>query len=253
VVRALARTPSRAALESLSSWLGRREELDVGILLALGSLHAFVDRERDEDLVREVQSYLSSRDSTRIQAAATALGRLGTAESVPWLIELLVHEDAPVQRTALAALRSIGGVRLPGSVSAWRAWYAREETWFQEHAPALLEELVTAEESEEATTRVRAVLASLTEHRLHRDELFTHLEPLFAHERPRLRVLACQAAERLASRRALPTLVAMLRDVEENVVSAACAALRTFEGVILPPDPLVWSQRLGLALSQDGS
>ena len=246
VVRALEQSPSRGAVDCLWSWLGRRDELEAPVLLALGNLHAWVERERHAQLLFDVQARLSGSDAAVIQAAATTLGRIGSADTVPWLVELLVHDDAAVQRAALAALRAIGAVRLPGSTTAWRSWYAREETWFQEHAPALLDELVAAEESADPVAHTRALLRSLTEHRLHRDELAEHVKPLLAHERARLRILACQAFERLASRQALPWLVGALRDEDPGVVSAAHAALRTLEGVTLGTDPEPWCERLGL-------
>jgi HEAT repeat protein len=248
VVHALERSPSQATVDCLWDWLGRRDALEATVVLALGSLHAWVDVERHAQLLLDVQARLSGSGLAVTQAAATTLGRIGSPATVPWLLELLVHEDASVQRTALTALRQIGGVRLPGSSTAWRSWYAREETWFQEHAPALLDELVAAEESEDPVTKTRAVLRSMTEHRLHRDELAEHVEPLLAHERPRLRILACQAFERLASRRSLPWLVATLRDEDPGVVSAAHAALRTLEGVTLGTEPEPWCERLGLAV-----
>lgn len=247
VVRALAEVPSEAALECLWAWLGRRSELDPPLLLALGKLHAFVDPERHDGLVLDVQARLAERDTAVVLAATNALGRFGTSDSVPWLIELLVHEEAPVQRSALNALRDIGGVRLPASSTAWRSWYAREETWFQEHAPALLAELVAAEADEEPEARTHALLRDLAAHRLHRHELARHVRPLLQHERARLRVLACQALERLGSRACLAWLVDALSDEDPTVVSAANAALRTFEGVLLAPEPEVWRARLGLA------
>lgn len=246
-LRALASRPSASAAESVRAWLGRRSELDAAVLLTLAALHESVDPLRREPLAEEVQRLLSAPDPEVVQAAATALGRLGSAESVPWLVEALVHESPAVQRAALGALRAIGGVNLPGSTTAWRSWYAREETWFQEHAPALLDELVEAEASEEPVAATRALLRSLTEHRLHRDELAEHVRPLLEHERPRMRILACQALERLESRRTLPWLVAVLHDPEPSVVSAAHAALCTLAGVRLGTEPAAWNAHLGLA------
>lgn len=245
-LRALERRPSPEVVDCLWSWLGRCASLDASVLLALGNLHALVPPARRAALANDVQGYLASGRSEVIQAAATTLGRIGAPATVPWLIELLVHEDRAVQRAALGALRSIGGMRLPGSTTAWRSWYAREETWFQEHAPALLEELVGAEESADPVPQTGALLRSLTEHRLHRDELAEHIFPLLSSPRPRQRVLACQAFERLASRRALPWLVSALSDEIPGVVSAAHAALQTLEGVTLGTEPEAWCERLGL-------
>jgi len=248
VLRALTSSPSSAAVECVRAWLGRRPELDAAVLLTLASLHRVVDPHRREGLVVELQLQLGASDPAVTQAAATALGRLGTPDSVPWLVETLAHELPAVQRAALAALREIGGVNLPGSTIAWRSWYAREETWYQEQAPTLLEQLSVLEESAEPAVAARALLRSLTEHRLHRDELVEHLRPLLEHELPRMRILACQGLERLASRRALPWLVERLLDPEPSVVSAAHAALCVLEGVRLGNEPADWCARLGLPL-----
>jgi len=247
-LRALAAHPSPATVEIVRAWLGRRGELDAAVLLTLAALHEVVDPVRREALAEDVQRHLDASASEVAQAAATALGRLGTPESIPWLIEALVHESPAVQRAALGALRAIGGVHLPGSSTAWRAWYAREETWFQEHAPALLDELVAAETGDEPVAATRALLRTLSEHRLHRDELVEHVQPLLEHELPRMRVLACQALERLQSRRALGVLVRTLLDPEPAVVSAAHAALCTLAGVRLGNEPAAWCAHLGLAL-----
>lgn len=251
-LRALLERPSAAGAECVRTWLGRRAELDAAVLLALGALHASVDEARRESLAGKVQSFLSSPEVEVVQAAATALGRLGTPDSVPWLIELFVHEDPAVQRAALGALRTLGGVNLPGSAVAWRSWYAREETWYQEESVRVLEELELALASEDPVAPTRAVLRTLSEHRLHRDELVEQVRPLLEHERPRLRILACQALERMGSRRALPWLVACLLDPEESVVSAAHAALCTLERVRLGNEPAVWCERLGLPLPGSG-
>lgn len=233
-VRVVGATGTRDAFDCLRGLIGYRAELEGPALLELGRLVHLVSPTEAFELSEEVVPFLRSRAVAEVQAAANLLGRLGSPESVPALIECLVAENAHTVRAALAALRSIGGVVLPASPELWRSWYGREEVWWQERAASLFGP-PSAQDEELALAEISARLREVSEHRLHRHELVARLTPLLAHPRARVRVMACQCLARLGSRSAVVVLTPLLADPSSEVADAARAALAELEDRPLRP------------------
>lgn len=229
-LRALAGLGEPAGFECLVRWLGVRPEFDEGVILALGGLAHLARLEEARQLALDLVEYRAPTAAAE-RAVLTTLGRLKVPETIPFLIEPLVAEDAPTLRTAHAALRAVSGADLPASVPAWRAWYAREETWWQEVAPERIERLAGAAAAGLAVADVHALARELCEHPLHREDLARAFRPALAHPDPAVRVIACQALERLAARSGAPLLFPLLRSGSPEVLSAARAALVAITGI----------------------
>jgi hypothetical protein len=243
-VRALEHTSDPEAVRCLGTLLGRRSEFDACVLSSLANQAERVARTDAATLAEEVQAYLRSEDSACAQAACSVLARLGVPSSVPGLIEHVEDDDPLVSRAVLSALQAIGGVALPPSAAAWRAWFGREDRWWREEAPPAIEALAQAGELGTSLADLVTLSRDLSEHPLFRDELVVAFGPLLAHPEPGARVLACQALERLGSRLALPDLCAHLEDRDREVISAAHTALVALTGVDLPAKRGRWTRYL---------
>jgi len=225
-VRALEPLRSDEALACLRSLLGQRPEYDALLLGAIGnSLAGGFSAGAAELLAQELQPYVRSADGSQAQAAVAALGRLGEPDSVPLLLDVAEGASAPMRRAAFGALRRLGGVSLPESVELWRGWYEREQSWWEERAPARIAAVADEGEVAPELSQRFALARELGEHPLYRDELVAALLPWLAHADPAVRILACQALGRLDSPRALAPLCALLEDDERAVAAAAHATL----------------------------
>jgi HEAT repeat protein len=212
------------ALASLRSLLGRSRELDASLLLALGNRGESAPPKLRAELGAEVERYLSSAASAEVQAAAQALGRLRSPDTIPALIDVLEHPDATARRSILTALRAIGGVNLPSSLPVWRSWYAKEDAWWEERAREVYVQLGTGLEQAD-TGATFAALRELSEHPLHRDDLAKRLSNLLGRPEPGPRVLISECLARLGSREGAAALKKAAADPDPDVAAAACAAL----------------------------
>lgn len=67
-----------------------------------------------------IQPLLTLGDSAVQQRACAALGLLGSARALPWLLECLDSPDQGVAREALGSLRRLSGLDLGADAEAWR-------------------------------------------------------------------------------------------------------------------------------------
>ena len=159
------------------------------------------------------------------------LGFVAVPESVPYLIERLESADEPTSRAALAALRLVTGARLTPAARAWQAWHVREEAWWRDVAPERIERLAEAETAGLAVGDVNALARELCEHPLHREELALAFRASLAHPDPAVRVIGCQALERLKARSGASLLFPLLHGGSREVVTAARSALVAITGI----------------------
>src|SRR6185503_16438532 len=89
-----------------------------------------------------------------------------------------------------------------------------------------------------------APVRELSEHPLYRDELVAVLAALLRRPDPEVRILGCDALQRLGSRLALPELCPRLGDRNRTVAVAAHRALVALSGVDLPAKHAVWHEHL---------
>ena len=136
LVEALGLTGRGEALGLLRSLLDRDPLLDARVLKALSSWKRW--DERYDDCVALVRDYLRSPSADVRLSAATALGRLGAGDAIPYLIPALDDGSSAVRRTALWSLRYVTGIEFLTSSAEWLAWYEREEEWRDERAPDLM-------------------------------------------------------------------------------------------------------------------
>jgi hypothetical protein len=232
-----------AAYRCALSLLGRRRELDEAIVLALGSLAHVAPSDESEALAASLVAAPPGASGMQ-RAVATTLGRLVAPDSVPYLIERLAADDTPLARAALMSLRAIGRAALPASIPAWRAWYAREETWWLERCPELAQALEAAVAENTDASTLGGFLREFSEHPLHREALVPYLEPALKHGDRSVRLLACDAVERLGARAAVPPLLTLLRGRDAGVAEAARAALVAITGVAWRDSPKAWMREL---------
>jgi HEAT repeat protein len=91
------------------------------------------------------------------------------------------------------------------------------------------------------------VLAAVTEslrHPLHRHLVADSIGPLLVHPDPSVARATCVAIGRLGSNRAVPWLLAALRQHDPELREYAAAALRRLTGLDLPPQHARWSRAL---------
>jgi HEAT repeat protein len=139
-------------------------------------------------------------------------------------------------------LRLVARTRLSSSASAWRAWLAREERWWQERAPERL--ALLADDTTLAVGDVHRLVGELCAHPLQREALAPALAPLLGHSDPAVRVIGCQALATLGARSGAPLLYPLLRGGPVEVVTAARSALVAITGVEWRGTPEVMAQRL---------
>ncbi|MBL8858018.1 MAG: HEAT repeat domain-containing protein [Planctomycetes bacterium] len=67
-----------------------------------------------------IRPMLNSSDPELQRMACTALGIVGSARALPWLLEKLGSLEEPVRDEALASLRKLTGLPLPLDIESWR-------------------------------------------------------------------------------------------------------------------------------------
>jgi hypothetical protein len=79
---------------------------------------------RVRDGLRHVEDAVRSRDPDERGAALTALGRVGTGEHVPILLEALHAKDKPTLLAAYRALTTLTGAKNPWHPDRWEHWWS---------------------------------------------------------------------------------------------------------------------------------
>jgi len=144
-----------------------------------------------------------------------------------------------VTSSARWSLTRICGVDLGDQPQAWKDWRDRENAWWSERAPALIDSL--------HADQVGIVLQSMAELQrrpLHRHAVADVFGPMLAHHEQNVARAACTAIARLESSRAVPWLLEALSRPDPELRRIAGESLVRLTGLDLPPDPLAWAKLL---------
>ncbi len=238
-VRAAGGCRRARGLDVLIEALGRVPDGDGLVLAEIGRLGDVADPERARAAARRVEPYLDAHHPGLSKAAVNTLGRLGSPDSIPDLVDLLEDEDAGLARTAHAALQRLTGLGFRSDPGPWQAWLAAELAWLDERQPAVMEAL----RADDSAT-VREALRELLTHPFDRHFLAEEVGRLLEREELDLRLAACDGLRRLGSRAALESLLAALEDEQPEVAEAAHAALVALTGLDLRGEQHVWLEAL---------
>ena len=231
------------ALRTLVDLVGTIADQDVEILRRIASLSEALPSMPGDLRLTGIRILLDPSSPECCARAARCLGRLGGSEDVPELIELLDSENDRIRQSALEALQSLGGCRLPADAERWWAWHEAEQTWWDEVGSTTSEDL----RAEEAVDQVRAVTA-LLRHPLFFRECVPELAEVVRNGALEARIAACRALAQLRVGRSIPALIDALEDEEDAVRDAAHRALVAITGETLPPRPRPWRARFEHAL-----
>ena len=237
LVRAVARQRSARSVEFLAQQLGRRTGADAVILSEIGRLAGDGGLGIEPTTLVELRTLVSSPDPAVQRAAVTALGRLRDAEAFSDVVGLLLSADPLVASAARWSLTGIAGTDLGSQPGPWIEWQAREQAWWLEQAPDLLEALHS-----DAPGEVYQALTELIQHPLQRHDSAEAIGPLCAHYEADLARAACGTLGRLGSSRPLSWLLAALSSDEIRVRQAAQGSLCRLTGLDLPPTYAAWSE-----------
>ena len=239
LARSAARVRSAHSVEFLAGMLGRHAEADPVILGAIGQLAGDGGLAVDGQALGQLRSLLASGDVDTQRAAAVALGRLRDGESLAALCDLLGSDDERISSAAHWSLRTLAGADLGSAPEPWIAWRDREQAWWTERAPALLEALRS-----DQTGEVLDAISVLAQHPFLRHGVAEAMGPLLVHPDAGVALSACDTIAKLGSSHPLSWLVSALSSSDERVRAAAHAALRQMTGLELPADAAQWAKAL---------
>lgn len=226
------------ALPVLAEVLDDRPELIDSVLPHLISLSERYPHLVSADVQESVRWHLLDGGSaSELRELARAVAAVRDSESLATLIVLLEHDDAAVNDAARQALERVSGRTLGSRPGPWTGWLAREEEWFDQRMGPLVRALDRGSLGD-----LTSALAEIGQHRYRGDDLALVVVDLLKRDAPLVRVRTCQTLQALRSERAIPDLVAALEDGEEQVRSAAHAALRAIAGADLGDDARLWRE-----------
>jgi HEAT repeats len=243
----IVRTDPQAGTALLAAFGGTRDPLALRVLLRaaqsqpeLGGQAAALASQcggsTEAALDREFSAWaLSKLPSARPELARSllqAMGALDDGSCVPAMIERLEDEDSGVRDSALWALRRLSGLGLPAEVGPWLTWYQDEVAWHGHERRGYRKDL-----SSRDPARVVEALRAYSERRTKRAELSVEVAKILAHDRPELRLLACDVLQRLGSTSSCRALATAMTDPDRKVAEAAWRALQAIAGRDLPRDP----------------
>jgi len=237
--RCVGSTHSSRGVEVLAGWIGRDPSADHVVLTQLGRAAGDGGLAISPGSAAVVRRNAAAEDLQVQRAAVVALGRMRDAESFESLVAVLESGSSLASSSARWSLTRICDVDLGDQPQAWKDWRAREEAWWSERSPEVLERLHS-----EAEGIVLQAMAELLRHPLHRHAVAELLGPMLAHTDENVARASCTAIARLESSRAVPWLVDALTRSDPELRRIACESLTRLTGLALPPDPLVWSKLL---------
>ncbi len=233
-IRAIGKSAGPERRQWLAARCGDDASVDLTILSALAQIDRVALPLEASDLER-VREYLESPDLQLRREATRACAALGDMDAVPILVENLDDEFESVRDATRAALFELTHLRLGDAPERWLAWLRSEEDWHDRAAASQLRRLTLRD-----IRAVQTLLASLATHRLYRDEIAMHVEPLLQHDSPTIRRSACATLQQLESQVGIDSLVDALDDVNDEVVRAAQTALRGITRIAPETQPEQW-------------
>lgn len=237
--RSVGATHSSRGIEVLAGWVGRVDEADAVILTQLGRAAGDGGLAITPESMSVVRRNAFAEDLQVQRAAVVALGRLRDSESFESLVGVLEGGASLAATSARWSLTRICDVDLGAQAQVWKDWRERENGWWNERAPAVIENLHS-----EQTGLVLQAMAELQRHPLHRHAVAEVFGPMLAHTDENIARAACAAIARLESSRAVPWLLEALSRPDPELRRIAGESLTRLTGLALPPDPLVWAKLL---------
>jgi len=234
VVRAVGATSRPEGLAVLASSVSFGGPLE---MLVLGELSRYEFQFAPDSTNRctvFVRRYLRSLDARQRRLAAAAVGRLRDTESFWELTTLLGDEDPVVRRVAGQSLQELSGLRRAWNGEQWAAWFETEQAWLDD-ADHFGRDIRSGD-----SYRVNQAVRELSSHRIFADETAQILARGLDSRSSQVRVRTCEGLARLKHATALHPLIEALDDTDENVRTAAHAALLEVVAFDLGPDVEPW-------------
>jgi hypothetical protein len=204
---------STAAVDFLTIQLEREPDLTSLVLSQLGRVAAAGQTVIHPRALFIVEGYLTSVDPVILRETCLTLGRMGSAESVMDLVDLLGHEGQGVSESAHWALQKITRKSFPNDAKRWRQWWEKEDEWWTDESPDVLHLLKSANPGEVGTA-----LRTLAAHRLHRDMIAVEISLLLEHPSDTIVAQACATLEVLGSRHAIRALQKLVQRAPNEIV-----------------------------------
>ena len=238
MLRAVGAAPSSSALSFLGERLDEAPELELIVLAQIGRVAAALRTPCAERVQTAVLMHLMSADPALRREACLTAGRMECLNAVSDLIDLLRDKDGGVRSNAHWALERLTGKSLAAEPDRWRTWYWNETRWWQEEAPALIDQVRSDD-----PTQISAAMRKFSSHKLHRHELAKELVSLLDYENDSVVRQACAALGVLRSSVAVPGLAKALDHPTAEVRQGAHQALKTItERHDLPAEREAWAQ-----------
>ncbi len=239
LVQAACRVSGEPVLTAFEALLGRRSEIDRGIVPRLPALARDAGRPLRPDTLARLREMLDHADVELARSAAVALAQLEDLEAVGELVGALRSGEPRLVDSARWALVELTGMGYGATPEPWEAWYAEQADWYANRAPEVLRML----DDPRAGPPTQA-LRELSARPLFRADLAPAIAGVLERPEPQLRLLGCSTLRRLGSDEAKPLLVRRLADTDPRVVETSHAALVELTGLDLPPDARRWQDAL---------
>ena len=235
VLHAVGRTDQPECITLLIQLMGVDPALDATVLSMINRLAARVQAPGDLPALLAVEHALLVGEPDVRRQAALALGRLGSYESVPQLIELITSDDDGLSRNAHWSLKQLSGTSLRRDHDTWASWLQREKEWWARRGATLLLQL----DHGDLAVRVAAI-RELAHHPLFRSHSAPEISTLLHGCTPTEARLACVALAELGLAPDLDLVIEQLEHAHPSVRTSALAALESLTGKQLGPDPAPW-------------
>ena len=223
------------ALAALTDSLGRVPAADALVLAEISEMARSTKAPIDARIPEMVCSYVNARERAVRIEAVTALGCIGSAATIPMLLELLDAKDFDMRERALSALRTATGQSFQPDRYAWAQWLRSVKQWRQTDGPRL-KKLVMNGSIPEAS---RAIL-ELCNQRIYRHSIAADVARGLERREAELVTLACTALGQLDSTVGVDPLLAKLKAPDPSVRRAAFLALRRITDEDHGEDPSAW-------------
>jgi len=189
VICCIGETDASLGLELLARLIGRWPALDHAVVSAIARMP---EAGLGEKVVPRLRALLESENMNVRREAVTALAVFADVESAKTLIEFLEDDRRGIRDNSLWALRSMSGLKFPGTSARWKVWYDDEVEWWEAEGEGLIEVLKSG-------TDLQIIEATrwLSEHRLYRTHFSPRLRKLLDHPSPEVREAAEVALVRL--------------------------------------------------------
>jgi hypothetical protein len=235
VVRAVSDTRSREGLVFLARELDREPRFAACLMSEIGRMAVHAARPVDPDVLGIVRSRVSDPDSSVLDQAIIAAGRLDEFESIPALIDYLKDHRAGVRAEALWSLQHMTLLKLACEPEMWARWYEEDSAWWRDDSADVLRELHSGK-----TDRAASALVAIAPIRTFRHKLALEIAPLLAEPNVEIATVAANILGQLRSQAAVPALARSLDRTEGDLRRASLRALKAITAQSLPAESSAW-------------